>query len=56
MISKWLMAIAFLGAGYMVLTNPTGFYTATSGIKNLIGGTVTEVSTGGKSGVNNPAA
>jgi hypothetical protein len=55
-VSKWLMAMAALGAGYMVLSNPTGFYSATSGIKNLVGGTVTQISTGGKSGTSNPAA
>lgn len=55
-ISKWLMAMAALGAGYMVLSNPTGFYSATSGIKNLVGGTVTQISTGGKQGASNPAA
>lgn len=55
-VSKWLMFIAAMGAGYMILTNPTGFYSATAGVKNLVGGTVTEVATGGKSGVNNPAA
>lgn len=55
-ISKWLMVTAALGAGYMVLTNPTGFYSATSGIKNLVGGTVTQISTGGVRGTTNPAA
>lgn len=55
-ISKWLMIMAGLGAGYLILTNPTGFYSATAGIKNLVGGTTTQIVTGGKAGVNNPAA
>ncbi len=45
-----------LGAGYLILTNPTGFYSATAGVKNLVGGTETEIITGGKAGVRNPAA
>lgn len=55
-VSKWLMIIAGLGAGYMILQNPNGFYNATSGVKNLVGGTVTEVVTGGKAATSNPAA
>jgi hypothetical protein len=56
MISKWLMLMAGLGAGYLVIQNPAGFYSATSGIKNLVGGTETQIITGGKAGVTNPAA
>jgi hypothetical protein len=55
-VSKWLMAMAGLGALYLVVQNPTGFYSATAGIKNLVGGTETEIITGGKAGVRNPAA
>lgn len=55
-LSKWLMAMAGLGALYLVVQNPTGFYNATSGVKNLVGGTETEIITGGKRGTTNPAA
>lgn len=55
-VSKWLMAMAGLGALYLVVTNPNGFYKATAGVKNLVGGTETQIITGGKRGANNPAA
>jgi len=55
-LSKWLMAMAGLGALYLVVQNPQGFYNATSGVKNLVGGTETEIITGGKRGATNPAA
>lgn len=56
MISKWLMAMAGLGALYLVVSNPHGFYSAAAGVKNLVGGTETEIITGGRRGANNPAA
>jgi hypothetical protein len=55
-MSKWLMAMAGLGALYLVVQNPTGFYSATSGLKNLVGGTETQIITGGRSASTNPAA
>lgn len=55
-VSKWLMAMAGLGALYLVVTNPNGFYKATAGVKNLVGGTETQIITGGTRGANNPAA
>jgi hypothetical protein len=55
-LSKWLMAMAGLGALYLVVQNPNGFYSATSGVKNLVGGTETQIITGGKKGTSNPAA
>lgn len=55
-ISKWLMIMAGLGAGYLILSNPNGFYKASAGVKNLVGGTTTEIVTGGKAGTQNPAA
>lgn len=54
-VSKWLMAMAGLGALYLVVQNPNGFYAATAGVKNLVGGTETQIITGGKAGVSNPA-
>jgi hypothetical protein len=50
------MAMAALGGLYLVVQNPTGFYNATSGVKNLVGGTETQIITGGKAGASNPAA
>lgn len=48
LLQKWMMVIAGLGAGYMILQSPQGFYSATSGVRNLVGGTVVDVTTGGK--------
>lgn len=55
-VSKWLMAMAGLGALYLVVTNPNGFFKTAAGVKNLVGGTETEIITGGQRGTNNPAA
>lgn len=55
-VSKWLTILGGLGALYLVVTNPNGFYKATAGVKNLVGGTETQIITGGKRGANNPAA
>jgi hypothetical protein len=55
-LSKWLLAMAGLGALYLIVQNPNGFYSATSGVKNLVGGTETQIITGGKAGTTNPAA
>lgn len=49
-LQKWALALVGLGAGYMVLVNPRGFYSATAGIKNLTAGSVTEIATGGRRG------
>lgn len=55
-VSKWLMIMGGLGALYLVVSNPNGFYKATAGVKNLVGGTETEIITGGRRGAGNPAA
>lgn len=47
---KWLMGMVGLGALYLVVTHPAGAYKVASGIKNLVGGTETEIITGGKRG------
>lgn len=49
-IQKWLLALVGLGAGYMVLQNPAGFYKATTGLEKLTAGSVTQITTGGKRG------
>ena len=47
-VQKWLMGLIGLGALYLVVVHPNGFYKAASGIKNLVGGTETEIITGGR--------
>jgi hypothetical protein len=47
---KWILIMGGLGALYLVVTNPNGFYRAASGVKNLVGGTETQIITGGKRG------
>jgi precorrin isomerase len=49
-VQKWLMGLIGLGAGYMVLQNPNGFYKAATGIEHLTAGSVTQISTGGRRG------
>lgn len=49
-LSKWLMAMAGLGALYLVVTNPAGVYKAAQSIKTIVGGTETQIITGGKRG------
>lgn len=47
-VQKWLMGLLGLGALYLVVSNPKGFYSATNGIRQLVGGTEADVITGGK--------
>lgn len=47
-VQKWLMGLLGLGALYLVVTNPQGFLSATNGVRGLVGGTETDVITGGK--------
>lgn len=49
-LQKWLMATAGLGALYMVVSNPQGVAAAGKALKDVVGGTVTQISTGGKAG------
>jgi hypothetical protein len=49
-IQKWLMGLLGLGALYLVVTNPNGFYKAAQGVKQVVGGTETQIITGGKKG------
>lgn len=49
-LNKWLTGLLGLGALFLVVSNPEGFYKATTGVKNLIGGTETQIITGGKRG------
>ena len=49
-IQKFILGMVGLGAAYLVFTHPTGFYTAAKGFEKAIGGTETQIITGGKAG------
>ena len=49
-IQKWLMGLIGLGALFLVVTNPNGFYKAAQGVQRVVGGTETQIITGGKKG------
>ena len=47
-VQKWLTGLIGLGALYLVVTNPNGFYKAAQGVQKIVGGTETQIITGGK--------
>lgn len=47
-VQKWLSGLIGLGALYLVVSNPTGVYKFMTGARQLIGGTETDIITGGK--------
>jgi len=47
-VQKWIMGLIGLGAAYLVLTNPEGFYKAATGLRSLTAGSIVDVTTGGK--------
>lgn len=47
-VQKWLAGLTGLGALYLVVTNPTGFYKAALGVQKITGGTVATITSGGK--------
>jgi hypothetical protein len=47
---KWLSGLIGLGALYLVVSNPNGVYRAGQAVGKLTGGTVTQITTGGKKG------
>lgn len=49
-LQKWLMGLIGLGALYLVVTNPQGVYRAAQAAKNVIGGSETQIITGGRRG------
>ena len=48
LVQKWIMGLIGLGAAYLVLTNPEGFYKAATGLRSLTAGSIVDVTTGGK--------
>lgn len=49
-VQKWLVILAGLGAGYLVVSNPQGVAKAASALQSLTAGSVTQIVTGGKAG------
>lgn len=47
-LQRWLMGLIGLGALFLVVTNPNGFYKAAQGVRQVVGGTEADVITGGK--------
>lgn len=47
-LQKWLMIMGGLGALYLVVTNPNGFYRASQGVRQVVGGTESDIISGGK--------
>lgn len=47
-LQKWLMGLLGLGAAYLVLTNPNGFFKFAQGTRQIIGGTESDIISGGK--------
>lgn len=45
---KWVLGLIALGAGYLVFTNPNGFYKFATGTRQLVAGSIVDVTTGGK--------
>jgi hypothetical protein len=48
LVQKWLAGMIGLGALFLVVTNPNGFYKATTGLRGLTAGSIVDVTTGGK--------
>jgi hypothetical protein len=47
-LQKWLMGMIGLGAIYLVVTNPQGFYKFAQGTRQIVGGTEADVISGGR--------
>lgn len=49
-LQKFLMAMSGLGALGLVVAHPQGVAAAGSAFKNAVGGTISQITSGGKSG------
>lgn len=49
-VQKWLLGLVGLGAAYLAFTNSAGVFKVAQGAETLIGGSETEIITGGKKG------
>ena len=47
-VQKWLTGLLVLGAAYLAFNNPNGVYKTSQAIRNVVGGTETDIITGGK--------
>lgn len=47
-VQKWLLGLIALGAAYLAFTNPNGVYSAAKSVQTAVGGTETQIITGGK--------
>lgn len=46
-LQKWLLGLVGLGALYLVVMNPNGFYKAATGVRQVVGGTEADIISGG---------
>lgn len=49
-VQKYMLILAGLGAGYLVVSNPQGVYRAAQSFQKITGGTIAQITTGGKRG------
>ena len=47
-VQKWLMGLVGLGALYLVVTNPNGTLNAAKSVRQVVGGSETDIISGGK--------
>lgn len=47
-LQKFIMGAVALGAGYLVVSNPAGVAQAGKSFQTIVGGTITQIVTGGK--------
>lgn len=47
-VQKWLVILGGLGALSIIASNPQGFYSATNGVRQLIGGSASDVIKAGR--------
>jgi ribosomal protein S8 len=47
-LQKWLAGMTGLGAVFLVVSNPNGVYKAAQAVRTAVGGTVVDITTGGK--------